>query len=188
MLAPMALLALVCLTIGVVPGLFALPLDNCLLVFPRLPAHRGLAGLVPFGWISLSGAGLLAAALLAAWLLARRARREPCAVSRTWSCGYLRPDARMQYSASSFGATLVSWFSGVLRPRQHRKEVAGLFPVPGSLASHLPETVLELICLPFLEYLYRKSAPVRHLQHGKLNIYIFYTFITLVVLLVATSR
>ena len=94
----------------------------------------------------------------------------------------------MQYSASSFGDTLVSWFRAVLCPSVHRKEVSGLFPEPGSLASHLPETVLERLYLPFLEYLYLKSAPVRHLQCGKLNIYIFYTFITLVTLLVATSR
>jgi hypothetical protein len=94
----------------------------------------------------------------------------------------------MQYSASSFGDTLVSWFRAVLRPEVHRKEVSGIFPEPGSFESHLPETVLERIYLPFLEYLYRKSAAVRHLQHGKLNIYIFYTFITLVVLLAVTSR
>jgi hydrogenase-4 component B len=188
MLVPMALLSLVCLLIGVAPGLFASPLDNAILSYAKLPVTRGLADLVPFGWISLVGVGFLAIAGLGALLLALRARRLPLAVSRTWGCGYLSPGPRMQYSASSFGDTLVTWFSAVLRRTEHRKEVSGLFPAPGSLASHLPETVLERIYLPFLEYLYRKSAPLRHLQHGKLNIYIFYTFITLVVLLVATSR
>jgi hypothetical protein len=93
----------------------------------------------------------------------------------------------MQYTASSFGATLVSWFKIVLRPELHRKEVAGLFPERARFASHVPETVLERIYLPFLEYLFEKALPVRRLQHGKLNIYIFYTFITLVVLLALTS-
>ena len=77
---------------------------------------------------------------------------------------------------------------GVLRPELHVKEVAGHFPGPARFASHVPETVLERIFLPFLEYLYRKSAPVRRLQHGKLNIYIFYSFITVVLLLVLTMR
>jgi hydrogenase-4 component B len=188
MLVPMALLSLVCVLIGVVPGLVAVPLENAVVGYHALLKTDLLADQVPFGWISLLGVGLLAGAALIALLLARRARREPLAVSRTWSCGYLRPDARMQYSASSFGDTLVSWFRGILRPEVHRKEVSGIFPEPGGFESHLPETVLERVYLPFLEYLYRKSAAVRHLQHGKLNIYIFYTFITLVVLLAVTSR
>jgi hydrogenase-4 component B len=188
MLVPMALLSLVCVLIGVTPGLVAAPLENAVAGYHALLQTHLLADQVPFGWISLLGVGLLAGAALIALLLARRARREPLAVSRTWSCGFLRPDARMQYSASSFGDTLVSWFRAVLRPEVHRKEVSGIFPEPGSFESHLPETVLERVYLPFLEYLYRKSAAVRHLQHGKLNIYIFYTFITLVVLLAVTSR
>jgi hypothetical protein len=94
----------------------------------------------------------------------------------------------MLYSASSFGDTLVSWFRAVLCPKVHQKEVSGLFPGAASFASHVPETVLERIFLPLLEYVFRKTTPIRHLQHGKLNIYIFYTFITLVTLLVATTR
>ena len=188
MLLPMALLSLVCVLIGVAPGLVAAPLENVVAGYHTLLKAPILASRVPFGWISLLGVGLLAAAALIALLLARRAGREPSAVTRTWSCGYLRPDARMQYSASSFGATLVSWFRAVLCPEEHRKEVTGIFPEAGSFTSHLPETVLERMYIPFLQYLYRKSAAVRHLQHGKLNIYIFYTFITLVVLLAVTSQ
>jgi len=188
MLVPMGLLCAVCVLIGVFPGMVALPLNNAILCYQNLQAAQGIGTLVPFGWVALLGAGLVACALLGALLLARRARRLHLAVSRTWGCGYLRPGPRMQYSASSFGDTLVFWFSGVLRPEVQRKEVSGLFPAPGSFASHLPEAVLELVYLPLLEYLYKKSAPVRHLQHGKLNIYIFYTFITLVTLLVATTK
>jgi hypothetical protein len=66
--------------------------------------------------------------------------------------------------------------------------VSGFFPLPGSLESHLPETVLDRLYLPWLDYLYLKSLTIRRLQHGKLNIYIFYTFITLVLLMVATTR
>jgi hydrogenase-4 component B len=188
MLAPMALLSLVCVLIGVAPGVIATPLENAVSGPGAVLRAPLLGAQVPFGWISLLGAGLLTLAVLVALLLSRRARRESLATSGTWSCGYLRPDARMQYSASSFGATLVSWFRAVLCPEEHRKKVTGIFPEPGSFASHLPETALERIYLPFLEYLYGKSAAIRHLQHGKLNIYIFYTFITLVVLLVVTSR
>jgi hydrogenase-4 component B len=187
MLVPMALLATVCLMIGIAPGLSATPLDNAIRSYQGNLAPGGIAALVPFGWISALGVGLLVLACLTAWWLSWHGRHLPLEISRTWGCGYLRPGPRIQYSASSFGDTLVSWFRGVLRPEVHKKEVSGLFPEPGSYASHLPETALERVFLPFLEYLYLKSAPIRRLQHGKLNIYIFYTFITLVVLLMVTS-
>jgi len=187
MLWPMALLSFSCAVIGFAPGLIAYPLNNALLSYRAALASQGIANLVPFGWLSLLALALVATAALIALFLSRRAARLPRLVSPTWGCGYLRPESSMQYSASSFGATLVSWFRAVLRPETHREEVDGLFPAPGRLASHLPETVLERIYLPFLEYLFHKTAPVRRLQHGKLNIYIFYSFLTLVLLMVLTS-
>jgi len=188
MLAPMALLSLVCLLIGVAPFVLAVPLDNALAACQVLPAAQGIAQLVPFGWITVAGVGLLALVLLAASGLLRRSRALPVEVSRTWGCGYLRPEPRMQYSASSFGDMLVSWFRLVLCPEVHKDEVSGLFPKSSSFRSHVPETVLDRMFLPFLEYLYLKSAPVRHLQNGKLNIYIVYIFVTLVALLVLTTQ
>jgi NADH:ubiquinone oxidoreductase subunit 5 (subunit L)/multisubunit Na+/H+ antiporter MnhA subunit len=187
MLVPMALLALVCLSIGVAPLLLELPLSNAIQSY--LPGSEPPVGqLVPLGLLSWLGAALLALGLMALLLLARRSRRLPVALSRTWGCGYLRPEPRMQYSAASFGDTLVSWFRMVLRPEVEREEVAGLFPGRARFASRVPETALERVFLPLLEYLYEKSLPVRRLQHGKLNLYIVYTFVTLVVLLVLTTR
>jgi hydrogenase-4 component B len=183
----MGLLSILCVLIGVAPVLVGLPLNSAIVGYQSSLSSQGIANLVPLGWLSILGGALVAAAALLAWFLLRNARRKPHAVSATWGCGYLRPSPRIQYTSSSFGAMLVSWFRGVLCPEVHREEVTGLFPLPGRLASHVPETVLERVYIPFLEYLYLKSAPVRRLQHGKLNIYIFYTFITLVLLLVVTS-
>jgi len=188
MLLPMGVLGLSCAVIGLAPGIVARPLNNALLAYHAPVAGQGIANLVPFGWLSLLALGLLAAAALVALFLHRRCARFPVPVRPTWGCGYLRPASSMQYTASSFGAMLVGWFSAVLRPEEHREEVSGLFPGPSRHESHLPETVLQRVYLPFLEYLFLKAAPIRRLQHGKLNIYIFYTFITLVLLLALTSR
>ena len=188
MLLPMGVLSLCCAAIGLAPGIVARPLNNALLAYHAPVAGQGVAGLVPFGWLSLLAVGLLAAAALVALFLYRRSARFPVQAGPTWGCGYLRPASSMQYTASSFGAMLVSWFSALLRPEEHREEVSGLFPGPSRHESHLPETVLQRVYLPFLEYLFLKAAPIRRLQHGKLNIYIFYTFITLVLLLALTSR
>jgi formate hydrogenlyase subunit 3/multisubunit Na+/H+ antiporter MnhD subunit len=186
MLLPMAFLCFFCVLIGVAPGLIRIPLQSALSNYQgSLPQ---VAPLIPFGLISLLAAGLIVLVALLALSLSRRRRSLPDAVARIWGCAYLRPTARMQYSASSFASVLISWFSWVLCPEFHRKEVSGFFPLPGSLESHLPETVLDRLYLPWLDYLYLKSLTIRRLQHGKLNIYIFYTFITLVLLMVATTR
>lgn len=188
MLWPMALLCMLCVLIGVVPAVIGFPLNSAIISYQSSLASQGIANLVPLGVLSILGLSLLALVALIALFLLRRARKLPHAESSTWGCGYLQPTSRMQYSASSFADMLVTLFRGVLRPEMHRKEVEGLFPAPGRVESHVPETVLERIYLPLLEYLYLKTAPVRRLQHGKLNIYIFYSFITVVLLLVLTAR
>lgn len=187
MLAPMALLSAVCVLIGVVPWFLGLPLGGAVSGYQSSLLPGGVADLAPLGTVSVLAASLVAVTLCAFFALSRRARRQPQASAGTWGCGYLRPTPRMQYSASSFAAMLVHWFRGLLRPEVHRREVAGLFPAAGRFRSHVPESVLELVYLPLLEYLYRKSAPVRRLQHGMLNIYIFYTFLTLLLLLAITA-
>lgn len=188
MLWPMALLCAVCLLIGVFPVVVGLPLDNAIAACQGSLAPARIGSLAPLGWMSLLGLSLLALVALVWLMMLRRTRALPQAVSVTWGCGYLKPTPRMQYSASSFGSMLVNCFRGVLCPEVHRKEVEGIFPEPGRFATHVPETVLERLYLPFLDYLYRKSAPVRRLQHGKLNVYIFYSFMTLVLLLVLTMQ
>ncbi|MBJ6750546.1 proton-conducting transporter transmembrane domain-containing protein [Geomonas anaerohicana] len=188
MLVPMGVIAACCALIGLAPGLLVPVLNGALGAYGgTLALQQGIAHLVPFGWLSVLGIGMILVLVFLWGFFARRAARLPVPVAPTWGCGYLRPTPRMQYTASSFGAILVGWFALLLRPERHREEVNGLFPVHASHESHVPETVLEKGYLPFLEYLFEKAQPVRRLQHGKLNIYIFYTFVTLVLLLAITS-
>ena len=46
----------------------------------------------------------------------------------SWDCGYARPTARMQYTASSFADTLVALFGWALRPTEDRPRPRGPFP------------------------------------------------------------
>jgi formate hydrogenlyase subunit 3/multisubunit Na+/H+ antiporter MnhD subunit len=188
MLWPMGILAAVCALIGVIPLLIASPLNGAVAGYSNDLAEEQLSRLVPFGWISALAVGLIVTGWLIWFYFAGRTRSLPYNKSVTWGCGYLHPTPRMQYSSSSFGALLVNMFKTVLMPEVHKKEVTGNFPGPSSFQSHVPETVLERGYLPLLDYLYLKSSPIRHLQHGKLHIYIFYTFITLVVLMALTTR
>jgi hydrogenase-4 component B len=115
-----------------------------------------------------------------------RVKKTKVATATTWGCGYLAPTSRMQYSASSFAGLLVDFFAGILCFERHAPKITGSFPASPSFESHVPETVLERGYLPFLAWIYEKFLPIRRLQHGQIHLYILYTFITLILLIIVS--
>lgn len=183
MLVAMTILALCCGLIGLVPILIAPLIQAAVTTWHPVVAVTGisLTSSAPLGLLSLTGILLLTVILISLWLFIRRTDSAPA--TETWGCGYLVPTSRMQYSASSFAEMLVGLFSGLLLPHQHQPTISGPFPKPDRFESHLPETVLERLYLPFMAWANRKLGVIRHLQHGHLHLYILYILFTLLVLL-----
>ena len=184
MLVPMGFLALLCAGIGIFPQGAVRLLTPAVAAW--LPAGEregaGIAELAPLGWLTAMGLLLVLCTLVVAGSALKR-RRSGITSTGTWDCGYLAPTSRMQYTASSFAATITGLFGGVLRPERHEPTISGLFPQPSRFGSHLPETVLEKVYLPLLKGADRRLVPLRKLQHGQIPIYILYIFVTGVVLL-----
>ncbi len=103
----------------------------------------------------------------------------PFAESETWGCGYLAPTPRMQYTASSFADFLVSLFSVLLRPGSHRPTIEGPAPERTGFSSHVPEAVLDLVIMPLLRRTEHQASILRHMQHGKLHLYMLYIVVVL---------
>jgi hydrogenase-4 component B len=184
---PMIILAVVCLGIGVAPTVVAPLLES--VAGEWLPGSSGpvsLAAEAPLAWVSILAVALLAVAFILALWYRVKLKKSTAAGAGTWGCAYLAPSSRMQYSASSFADILVRLFAGILRPTCHTPHITGPFPVGRRFESHVPEAVLERIYLPLLANIYKRFLPVRKLQHGQLHLYILYTFITLVVLIVVS--
>jgi hypothetical protein len=93
----------------------------------------------------------------------------------------------MQYTASSFAAGLVDLFHWALWTERHAAPVAGNFPAPARLATHLPDPVLDRMILPAAGWLARASLWLRWLQRGHLHSYVLYILITVIVALVVAS-
>lgn len=186
MLLPMGILAGACAVIGLAPALLVPFLARA--VSSWQPAANGaeLAGLAPLGLLSLLNTALAACLLVGILAIIRRTSGKGDTIAPTWGCGYLAPTPRMQYTASSFADMLVTYFRGVLRPERHEPATRGIFPPTARYHSHVPETTLEKFYLPLLESLYRRTGGLRHLQHGRLHLYILYIFVTLVALLIVT--
>ena len=189
MLAPMIILALLCAGVGLAPSLLGSVLQRVsLTAFPISPAAAGttLAALTPLLMVSIIGIALLVLlGLLGLWYR-RRLAAAPRSETVTWGCGYQRPAARMQYSASSFAGMLTGLFAFVLKPQTHRPGIAsGIFPADTRFHSHVPEVVLELVYIPFLERLYDRFHSIRKMQNGIVQQYVLYILMTLVVLLLS---
>jgi hydrogenase-4 component B len=184
---PMLILVLVCLAIGIFPAAVAPLLQSAVVAW--LPASANvpaISSLAPLGWITILAISLLVLCLLSWLWYRRRLERSTVTSSATWGCGYLAPSSRMQYSASSFAGLLVDLFAGILRLVKHKPTIQGSFPGKSHFESHVPEAVLEGIYLPLLARVYKIFLPIRRLQHGHLHLYILYTFITLVMLIVVS--
>jgi hydrogenase-4 component B len=182
MLVPMAVLAAACVAIGLAPVATAPLLRAAIGAWdPVLESQTSLAALVPLYDLSLMGLVLMAgAALVAGFVL----RRVPARADRlTWDCGYARPTPRMQYVAESFSELLVGLFDWAVRPRRQRPELTRLFPPRSHFASEVRDPVLGRIVEPLAAAVGRGLSPVRALQRGPIQLYLFYVFLIVVILL-----
>jgi len=179
MLLPMFLLGAACLALGLMPTIALGPAAR---VVARIAAP---AGGVAASQTALAGAaliGTLAAALLGAVLVVGALRstlgpRRPRARVLTWGCGYARPTTRMQYTASSFGAPLLSAFGSVMQPRVHR--------TPTSFATDPEDRVVDRLLGLAWNRVKTGAMSLRPLQQGRVTTYLQYIVLTVLLLLFA---
>lgn len=182
MLVPMGMLALACAGVGLAPALIATPLNRVLSMLAGegqgLPSLGSLAGL---SWLSVLAIPLLVlGVILWKWAAPKSQVKE----QPTWGCGYTAPNARMQYTASSFADGLVQGMSWVLWPKIQGGRVRGFFPLSRRFQSHLLDPVLDRIADPGLRGSAFLLSGLRFLQAGHLSIYLMYVLLTLLALLV----
>jgi len=187
MLAPGFLLAAACAFIGLfgssvvrsmgplissVTGLLPTPVSQSLETAAYSVAHVGYFGAVLIGVATLLS-------LVRAMALARR--RVVTAV--TWDCGYAHPSPRMQYTASSFAQPLTESFGMLLRTRRVLAAPQGLFPQRAEFRTHTDDPYESYIFRPMFGAIGRVMAYLRPLQQGRVQFYVLYIAVTLLILL-----
>ena len=139
---------------------------------------------VPLRYI-VAVTGILAAVLLVLiglrrWLLSGRSVTQGC----TWDCGYVVPSARMQYTASSFAQPITNIFHRFLGFRQDYRIDGGLFPSQAQMSSHARDTFLQDVYKPAFGGIEWISFKLRWLQHGRIQLYVLYIVVTLLIVMV----
>jgi hydrogenase-4 component B len=180
----MAILAGGCLVIGIHPGAF---MFMALKAVAALNLPYGRIPIEPF--VRISSDITLAATLFIAFFLAVLAVRrllyqgKPIGRAGTWGCGFTQPTTRMQYTGTSYAASILDFFKPVAPLEETHPPVDGLFPETTSYRSRVND-IVELnmnraIVNPIL-WLFDR---LRWIQHGDIHLYIGYILLAIVILL-----
>lgn len=125
----------------------------------------------------------IAAALLLAFVLVRalyhgRVRRAPA-----WDCGYPSASARTQDTAEGFGQPIKQIFE----PFFHiERQAPSPFDTRPRYRGKAEDKLWHGLYLPLARAIERASVLIGRLQHGRIRIYLLYSFVTLLLLLVLT--
>lgn len=188
LLVPMLLLAAGCAAVGLLGSLAVWTIAPLAAQLAGLPSSAGPVLLAPVSEglrtvLEVAGA---CAVLVAALVLLRALllRKRNVAREVTWDCGYVKPDARMQYTSSSFAQPLTEMFRGLLSPRRRGVPIARLFPAESAFSTETPDVFTVRILRPGIKGMGALLSSLRWLQHGRLQLYVLYIAIALVALLV----
>jgi hydrogenase-4 component B len=188
--AGMAWLALGCVALGLLPMVMVAQLDrvSLTLIYARLPDEALASGwlwLVPTSADQASYSPivflLVIAAVCGLTLLAvrrlyhGRLRRAP-----PWDCGYPEQDARMEDTADGFGQPIRQIFAPVFQIRREIPRADDPHPV---FRQEVEDRHWPLLYAPIARLAELISRQAGRLQQGRISIYLLYSFITLIALL-----
>lgn len=184
---PMMVLASACVVIGLLGPLAVVSLTPAVEVVTGALPEASRTGLeVAIGPLtrfvvtaSLLALITLSLMVLRQWLLSGRVVGE----SVTWDCGYARPTARMQYTASSFAQPLTDFFRSILQTRHGSTAPDGFFPSGGSFSTATHDVFRNVLYRPLFRQGTVVLAYLRKAQHGRVQLYVLYIALTLILLL-----
>lgn len=180
MRGPMVFLGVACVLLALLPSVLWPALARAAAAWN--PAYAAFATPAPLAALGGIQAAIAVAATAAAILLATRAGRSGLRRALTWDCGYATPSPRIQYTSASFSGIAEGWFGWLLRPDRSTEPPRGVLPGAGARSQRVPETVLEKVVGPIAGGVLWLSALARRLQHGRLQAYLLYILIGLIVL------
>jgi hydrogenase-4 component B len=189
MLAPMVVLAGACAFIGVFPGMFvrlAVKATASTGLVEEVVSVEPLLGLMTK--VSLMAAIFLGGLVVVILLRLALYRGKSVTRSGTWGCGFTQPTVRMQYTGSSYAASILEFFRAFAPLHEEHRAIEGRFPEGTRYHSHIDDVAERsagwLIVRPVMALFDR----LRWIQHGDIHLYIGYILLAIVVLLIFVWR
>jgi NADH:ubiquinone oxidoreductase subunit 5 (subunit L)/multisubunit Na+/H+ antiporter MnhA subunit len=187
MLAPLYIIVLIMLSIGLFPHFFLKLLYHPVALF--LPPATPETTAIPVNHTNLMQSLAQAAfylLLITGLIFILRiliTKKNKAAISPTWACGYNTPVPKTQYSAASFVRPYIKLFRFVLLIFQREKNITNIFPSAIYYETH-PYDKLERILIDMpIKAIKSLMGRFVFLQNGQLQVYILYgiVFIALII-------
>jgi hydrogenase-4 component B len=184
---PLYALSALCLAIGLFFWLFAPLCVAPVSILSGMPVEQiagTLSGFFPALTAISSGCFVFITMIVVLYLYRKHVLRNGVvAAAPTWDCGYIAPNSRMQYTASSFAQPIVSFFKHLLLPHTSVTVSESVFPRNWKFNSHVPDGILERIYVPLVSTIGAVLSKLRWLQGGRVHTYVMYIALTLIALL-----
>lgn len=187
--AGMAWLALCCFVLGLAPVFVIHQLDQVsgMLLGAQIgnaadgwlflaPVDTARASYSPLYFLSAVLGVMALTILLVRRLYHGRLRRGPA-----WDCGFPAQTSRMQDTAEGFGQPIRRIFEPFFRIE---REVPDPFDMHPKYHGGSEDRLWYILYLPIKQLTEKLSGWVALMQHGRIHLYLTYTFVTLIVLLV----
>lgn len=193
----MLLAAVTCFLLGIFPTFVI----NWMDILARQLVGRGIATSAgAYGWMwltpiaperaSYSGFNVclgILAVVLVVWLLLH-ARKTAVHRVPIWDCGFEKLTARMQYNATSFSMPIRRIFGFLFRIREESQAVQPVrhpaYPEKLQYRLRVRDRCWYWIYQPVADVAFFIARKVGYLQQGRIQVYLIYSFVTIIVLLV----
>lgn len=162
------------------------------LVFPYLRfmgMSESFSGILPVHGTALA---LIVSIAVLGGVIGWLTRRRTETLAPTWDCG-MPLSGEMQITSTSFSRSLITIFSGILRPTrqtdiEYRDAESRYFISLHSVKTDFFDVYRHYLFQPVARIIGYGSDQVKKIQNGNVNGYMLYVFVTLIVLLILTTR
>jgi hydrogenase-4 component B len=182
-----------CIALGLLPVQFIHLIDPV----TQLLVHAGLGAAVAEGGWLLAPTGVerasygpaifllgIAASFALAWLLVRRLYHGRLRRAPPWACGFPWPNARMQDTAEGFGQPIRQIFEPFFRMQ---RELPSPFDAQPRYRVTVEDHFWHWLYLPIAGVVMRAARLFGLLQQGRIAVYLLFSFLTLIAMLLVVT-
>jgi hydrogenase-4 component B len=186
----LAWLAIGCVALGLLPMGVILLIDNVTLPLVNYTLSASISG---NGWLLFAPVAAkrasygpllfllgITAAVLVAFVMVRAFYHGRVRRAAAWDCGFPEQTARMQDTAEGFGQPIAQIFQPFFRIHRDMPDPFSTKPVYSGTKE---DRLWYWLYLPVARATERIAAWIGVLQHGRIHLYLLYSFVTLLALL-----